>query len=191
MCRARPSTPSPHPAHGAGEPALGRGAHSRRAARARDPSQQAHHPEIHAQRAAIAPVRADLGAVPANHANEIWACDFLQTYDALLRAIFVFVIVAHGSRRVVHLGVTRSPTSAWVTQQHREATAWAQGLRFLIRDNDDKFGTRFDDVATGTAIKILRTPYRAFVRMRSVSASLARSDANVTSSSSERTTSSA
>jgi len=96
-----------------------------------------------------------------NHANETWACDFLQTYDALFRAIFVFVIVEHGSRRVVHLGVTRSPTSAWVTQQLREVTAWGAGPRFLIRDNDDKFGPRFDDVATGTAIKILRTPHRA------------------------------
>lgn len=38
-----------------------------------------------------------------NHADDIWACDFLQTYDALFRAIFVFVIIEHGSRRIVHL----------------------------------------------------------------------------------------
>ncbi len=48
-----------------------------------------------------------------------------------------------------------------MTQQLREATAWGEGPRFLIRDNDDKFGTRFDDVAEGTGIKILRTPVRA------------------------------
>jgi putative transposase len=48
-----------------------------------------------------------------------------------------------------------------VTQQLREATAWGEGPRFLIRDNDDKFRTRFDDVAEGTGIKILRTPVRA------------------------------
>jgi hypothetical protein len=45
-----------------------------------------------------------------NHASQIWACDFLQTYDILFRTIFVFVIIELGSRRVVHIGVTRNPT---------------------------------------------------------------------------------
>jgi putative transposase len=63
--------------------------------------------------------------------------------------------------RVAHVGVTRSPSSAWVTQQLRETTAWGECPRFLIRDLDDKFGTRFDDVAEGTGIKIIRTLVRA------------------------------
>ena len=50
----------------------------------------------------------------ANHASEIWACDFVQTYDLFLRTIFLFSIIEHGSRRVVHAGVTRAPTDAWV-----------------------------------------------------------------------------
>jgi transposase InsO family protein len=41
-------------------------------------------------------------------------------------------------------------------------TAWGgKGPSFLIRDNDTKFGTRFDQVAEGTGIRILRTPVRA------------------------------
>ena len=58
-----------------------------------------------------------------NHAHDTWACDFLQTYDRLFRPIFAFFLIELGSRRVVHVGVTRSPSSAWVTQQLREATA--------------------------------------------------------------------
>ena len=50
-----------------------------------------------------------------NHAQEIWACDFLQVTDLLFRSLFAFFIVEHGSRRVVHVGVTRHPTDAWVT----------------------------------------------------------------------------
>jgi transposase InsO family protein len=61
----------------------------------------------------------------------------------------------------IHVGVTRSPSSARVTQQLRAATAWGKGPRFLIRDNDDKFGRRFDAVAEGTGIRISRTPVRA------------------------------
>lgn len=77
-----------------------------------------------------------------NHAHETWACDFLQTYDLLFRPIFAFFLIEIGSRRVVHVAATRSPTSAWVTQQLREVTAWGDGPRFLIRDNDAKFGHR-------------------------------------------------
>jgi hypothetical protein len=39
-----------------------------------------------------------------NHANDIWACDFLQTYDVSFRTVFVFVIIELGSRRGSILG---------------------------------------------------------------------------------------
>ncbi len=77
-----------------------------------------------------------------NHARETWACDFLQTYDLFFRPIFAFFLIELGSRRVAHVGVTRSPSSAWVAQQLREATVWGAGPRFLIRDNDNKFGQK-------------------------------------------------
>jgi transposase InsO family protein len=96
-----------------------------------------------------------------NHADETWACDLLQTYDLLFRPIFAFFLLERGSRRVAHVGVTRSPSSAWATQQLREATPWGIGPRFLIRDNDDKSGVRFDEVAAGTGSESLRTPIRA------------------------------
>jgi putative transposase len=96
-----------------------------------------------------------------NHAKDIWAVDFLQTYDLFFRAIFVFVIIELGSRRLLHFGVTRSPSDAWVAQQLREATPFGQGPRFLIRDNDNKFGLAFDQVAKGTGIEVLTTPYQA------------------------------
>src|SRR6266498_4898776 len=78
-----------------------------------------------------------------NHAPEIWACDFLQVTDLLFRPLFAFFVVEHGSRRVVHVGVTRHPTDAWVAQQLREATPHGERPRYLIRDNDRKFGSAF------------------------------------------------
>ena len=65
------------------------------------------------------------------------------------------------SRRLVHFGVTRSPNDAWVAQRLREATPFGEGPRFLIRDNDNKFGAVFDRVADGSGIEVLRTPYQA------------------------------
>jgi len=94
-----------------------------------------------------------------NHASEIWACDFLQTDDVCFPTVFVFVIVALGSRRMVHFDVTRNPTDEWTAQQLREATPFGEGPGFLIRDNDKKYGTSFERAASG--IEVPKTPYRA------------------------------
>ncbi len=97
----------------------------------------------------------------ANHAGETWACDFVQTYDLFFRMIFVYFIVDLGSRRVVHYGVTRSPSDIWVAQQVREATPYDEGPRFLIRDNDSQYAQCFTRVAQDRQIEVLRTPVRA------------------------------
>jgi transposase InsO family protein len=95
------------------------------------------------------------------HADQIWACDFLQVTDLFFRPLFAFFIVGLKSRRVIHVGVTRSPTDAWVAQQLREATPYGQSPNYLIRDNDSKFGSCFARVARTSNIKILKTPYHA------------------------------
>lgn len=97
----------------------------------------------------------------ANHASETWVCDFVQTYDLFFRTVFVYFIVELGSRKVVHYGVTRSPSDVWVAQQIREATPYAEGPRFLIRDNDDKYGRSFARVTEGRQIEVLKTPVEA------------------------------
>ena len=96
-----------------------------------------------------------------NHAGQIWACDFLQVTDLFFRPLFAFFIVELKSRRVIHVGVTRSPTDAWVAQHLREATPYGQAPKYLIRDNDSKFGPSFARVARTSGIKILKTPYHA------------------------------
>ncbi len=78
-----------------------------------------------------------------NHAHETWACDFLPVTDLVFRPVFAFFLVELGSRRVVHVGVTRHPTDAWVAQQLREATPHGACPRLLVRDNDAKYGPRF------------------------------------------------
>jgi len=93
-----------------------------------------------------------------NHTDDIWACDFLQLYDAWFRPIFAFFVVTHGSREVVHFNVTRSPNDEWVAQQLREATPWGEGPRFLIRDNDGKYGPRFAAAAKGAGINVVSIP---------------------------------
>ncbi len=94
-----------------------------------------------------------------HHAAQIWACDFLQVTDLFFRPLFAFVIIELKSRCVIHVGVTRSPTDPWVAQQLREATPYGQAPKYLIRDNDSKYGPCFARVAATSAIEILKTPY--------------------------------
>ena len=96
-----------------------------------------------------------------NHAEDIWACDFLPVFSLLFKQYFLFFIVELASRRVVHFGVTAAPTDAWVAQQLREATPFDQKPKYLIRDNDSKFGHQFARVAADAGIKILKTPIAA------------------------------
>jgi putative transposase len=72
----------------------------------------------------------------------------------------VFFIIELQSRKVIHVNVTRSPTDPWVAQQLREATPYGQRPKYLLRDNDSKFGQSFAQVATTSGIKVLRTPCR-------------------------------
>ena len=74
-----------------------------------------------------------------NHAKAIIACDFFVAVTATFRLLYVFVLIHHGSRRLVHFNVTAHPTAAWTLQQLREAIGFEQGYRYLIHDRDSIF----------------------------------------------------
>ena len=61
------------------------------------------------------------------HAHGIIACAFLVAVTATFRLLYVFVVIEHHSRRLIHCNVTCHPSSAWTLQQLREgATRVAQ-----------------------------------------------------------------
>jgi hypothetical protein len=57
-------------------------------------------------RTTMAPTGQNWSTFLKNHADEIWACDFLPVTTLFFKQIYAFFIVEHGSRRVVHFGVT-------------------------------------------------------------------------------------
>jgi putative transposase len=95
------------------------------------------------------------------HSQQIWVCDFLPVTDLFFRSLLAFFIIELHTRKVIHVGVTHSPTDAWTAQQLREATAFGVGPKYLIRDNDSKFGVTFAQVSKSSSIKILKTPIHA------------------------------
>jgi putative transposase len=96
-----------------------------------------------------------------NHAADIWAGDFLPVMELFFRPLDPFIVVALGSRRVIHVGVTRHRTDAWGAPQFREATPFGKRPRSLIRDNDSKYGPTFGRAAAAAGSTEVRTADRA------------------------------
>ena len=69
-----------------------------------------------------------------NHARAIIACDCFVAVTATFRLLYVFVLIHHGARRLVHFNVTAHPTAAWTLQQLREAIGFEANYRYLIHD---------------------------------------------------------
>src|SRR5512140_2262657 len=62
---------------------------------------------------------------------------------ATIRVLFVFVVLSHERRRVLHFGVTEHPTQEWTMQQMREAFPWDAAPRYVLRDRDAIYGRDF------------------------------------------------
>ncbi len=98
----------------------------------------------------------------AAHSREIWACDFFCVQTILFRTIYVFFIIHHASREVVHVRTTCHPTSEWTGRQVLEACGWDRAPpRFLIHDRDSRYGTSFDLRLKALGTRSVRTPFRS------------------------------
>src|SRR4029077_18328640 len=70
----------------------------------------------------------------ANHVGSLASVDFFTVHTVTCKVLFVFVVLAHARRRVVHVNVT--PTAEWSAQQLVEAFPWDTTPRDLLRDRD-------------------------------------------------------
>jgi len=69
--------------------------------------------------------------------------DFFTVPTIRFQVLYVFLVLAHDRRRVVHFNVTAHPTAEWTAQQLREAFPFDQVPRYLLRDRDQIFGDSF------------------------------------------------
>jgi putative transposase len=79
----------------------------------------------------------------ANHVGTLVSVDFFTVPTVLFKVLFVFVVMAHHRRRVVHVNVTETPTARWTAQQLVEAFPWDTAPRYLLRDRDAVYGAVF------------------------------------------------
>jgi putative transposase len=86
----------------------------------------------------------------ANHVAQIAACDFFTVPTVTFRVLYVFLVLRHDRRRVVHFRVTTNPYAEWAAQQIVEAFPYET---FLIRDRDDIYGDYFTERVEGMGIE--------------------------------------
>jgi transposase InsO family protein len=69
--------------------------------------------------------------------------DFTWFSRKVRQVLYVFLVLAHDRRRILHFGVTAHPTAEWTAQQLREAFPWDSAPRYLLRDRDRIFDSDF------------------------------------------------
>ena len=78
-----------------------------------------------------------------NHIKDLVSVDFFTVPTATFRILYVFLVLKHDRREVVHFNVTEHPTTQWTAQQMVEAFPWDPAPRYLLRDRDKSFGAIF------------------------------------------------
>jgi transposase InsO family protein len=96
-----------------------------------------------------------------NHREAIAAMDFFTVPTITFGVLYCFFVIGHDRRRMLHVNVTKHPTSGWIIQQLREAFPFEASHQYLIFDRDQKFG--FEVIAAVKATRIIpkRTSFRS------------------------------
>ena len=81
--------------------------------------------------------------VSNNHLKDLVAIDFFTVPTVTFHILFVFLVLSHDRRRIVHFNVTEHPSAGWTGRQLIKAFPWDTAPRYLIRDRDAIYGRDF------------------------------------------------
>jgi hypothetical protein len=67
-----------------------------------------------------------------NHIQSLVSVDFFTVPTLRFQILYVFLVLAHDRRRILHFAVTAHPTAEWTAQQLREAFPWDSARRAIF-----------------------------------------------------------
>lgn len=79
----------------------------------------------------------------------------------LPRLLYVFVVIEHGSRRLVRVDVTAHPRADWTLQQLRDVVGFDDTHRYLLHDRDSIFAKHLDESIKALGLSVLKLPLRS------------------------------
>jgi transposase InsO family protein len=78
-----------------------------------------------------------------NHTKDLVSIDFFVVPTATFRLLYVFLVLEHERRRIIHFNVTEGPSARWTGQQLVNAFPYDSAPKYLIRDRDKIYGANF------------------------------------------------
>ncbi len=95
------------------------------------------------------------------HIKDLVACDFFPVPTASFKVLFVFIMLAHERRRIIHFNITEHPTAQWTAQHIVEACPWERAPRSLLRDRDAIYSGAFPQRIKNMGIEEVKTAPRS------------------------------
>ncbi|MCZ6828720.1 MAG: integrase core domain-containing protein [Gammaproteobacteria bacterium] len=99
-----------------------------------------------------------------NHADCIAGIDSFTLPTATFRILYVFIVLSHDRRQVVHFNATEHPTAQWTAQQLVDAFPFDSAPRYLLRDRDaiyaEKVQRRIRSLGIDEVITAARSPWQ-------------------------------
>jgi len=96
-----------------------------------------------------------------NHMTDMVAVDFLVVPTIRFKMLFIFVVLSHDRRKVIHFNVTAYPNAKWTAQQIVESFPWDTAPTYLLRDRDRIFGEEFRRRVNSMGIEEVLSAYRS------------------------------
>ena len=94
-----------------------------------------------------------------NHISQLVSIDFFTVPTIRFQVLYVFLVLVHDRRRIIHFNVTRHPTAEWTGQQVRNAFPFDQLPGYLLRDRDAIYGQDFREQVGSMGIEeVVSTP---------------------------------
>jgi transposase InsO family protein len=99
-----------------------------------------------------------------NQVSELASVDFFTVPTATFRVLYVFIVLRHERREVVHFNATYHPTAEWTAQQLVEAFPFDTSPSYVMRDRDSiyskQFRTRVKSLGIEEVISAPRSPWQ-------------------------------
>jgi len=100
-----------------------------------------------------------------NHLGQMVSVDFLTVPTLRFQVLYVFLVLSHARRQVLHFNITPNPSARWTAQQLREAFPFTRPPKYLLRDRDGVYGLEFQHVARALEFEELwiapRSPWQS------------------------------
>jgi putative transposase len=100
-----------------------------------------------------------------SHTKQLASIDFFTVPTITFRILYVFLVLSHERRRVIHFNVASHPTAEWTSQQLLNVFPYDSAPRYIIRDRDCIYGAdvqrQLKDMGINQVLTAPRSPWQS------------------------------